>query len=171
MSLCEVKQMPKRWEKERQTLDHRSPECLWRGKKLNLALDMWSVAVVVSYMCGNPILRGLRRRSQMIDSTVGHSARCPASGQLHWVPRVGAGQSTVLELSEGSVSLAARCGDCLGEIPPPVAELALLLHPNDRPSSSEVLEHPFLAVCSFPLMGVSLEDGDDYERVSAVSYI
>jgi len=31
--------------------------------------------------------------------------------------------------------------------------------PHDRPSSSEVLEHPFLAVCFFPLIGVRLEDG------------
>ncbi len=54
MSPYEVKQMSKRWEKERQTLDHRSPECLWFGKKLDQGLDMWSVAVVVSYMCGNP---------------------------------------------------------------------------------------------------------------------
>ena len=46
--------MSKRWQKERQTLDHRSPECLWRGKKLDQAIDMWSVAVVVSYMCGHP---------------------------------------------------------------------------------------------------------------------
>ena len=31
--------------------------------------------------------------------------------------------------------------------------------PHDRPSSSEVLEHPFLAVCAFPLIGVRLESG------------
>ena len=46
--------MSKRPEKERQTLDHRSPECLWYGKKPDQAIDMWSTAVVVSYMCGHP---------------------------------------------------------------------------------------------------------------------
>ena len=46
--------MLKRPEKERQTLDHRSPECLWHGKKPDQAIDMWSVGVVVSYMCGHP---------------------------------------------------------------------------------------------------------------------
>ena len=35
--------------------------------------------------------------------------------------------------------------------------------PHDRLSASEVLEHPFLAVGSFPLMGVSPEDGDDFD--------
>ena len=53
MSFCEVSQMSKR-HVERQTLDHRSPECMWRGKKIDQAIDLWSVAVVVTYMCGNP---------------------------------------------------------------------------------------------------------------------
>ena len=39
--------------KLRQTLDHRSPECLWHGERPDPAIDMWSVAVVVAYMCGN----------------------------------------------------------------------------------------------------------------------
>ena len=39
---------------ERQTLDHRSPECVWHGKEINQAIDLWSVGVVVAHMCGNP---------------------------------------------------------------------------------------------------------------------
>ena len=39
---------------ERQTIDHRSPECVFRGKKINQAIDMWSVGFVANYMCGNP---------------------------------------------------------------------------------------------------------------------
>ena len=102
--------MPKRWDNERQTLDHRSPECLWRGKKLDQALDIWSVAVVVSYMCGNPFCDVSEEEVQRLIQQLGQSARCPATGQLRWVPCVGAAQSTVLQPSEGSVSLAARYG-------------------------------------------------------------
>ena len=45
--------MSKRPDKLRQTLDHRSPECLWHGKTPDQAIDMWSVAVVVAYLCGH----------------------------------------------------------------------------------------------------------------------
>ena len=45
--------MSKLPDKLRQTFDHRSPECLWHGKTPDQAIDMWSVVVVVVYMCGH----------------------------------------------------------------------------------------------------------------------
>ena len=38
----------------RQTINYRSPEVIWLAKVVTVAIDMWSVAVVVAFMCGNP---------------------------------------------------------------------------------------------------------------------
>ena len=146
--------MLRRPEKERQTLDHRSPECFWYGKKPDQYIDMWSVGVVVSYMCGNPFC----------SVSEGEHKRLVH----HWVAQLGTPTADVYT----GYPAWARDGDILrtkqtDAVPwPPVMATALggsgqqlvsaLLSftPGNRPSASEVLEHPFMIPESFPLMCV-----------------
>ena len=162
--------MPKRWDNERQTLDHRSPECLWRGKKLDQALDMKSVAVVVSYMCGNPFCSvGEGQKQRLIKQWVNQlGAPRPDSftGFPAWEQHSQLFCSPPKEASAWPPGMAVELGISGQQL---VGSL-FSYTPHDRPSSSEVLEHRFLAVRSFPLMGVRLEDGTCFEgsRPSAI---
>ena len=120
--------MSKRPDKDRQTLDHRSPECLWHGKTIDQLMDMWSVAVVAAYMCGHPFCKvGGGEVQRLIRQWVVQLGAPPAddfTGYPAW-------ETDQRLLSN---SLTAACpwpppyGDCLGEIRPGVGELALLLH-------------------------------------------
>ena len=150
---------------ERQTLDHRSPECMWLGKKINQAIDLWSVAVVVTYMCGNPFcevkegeLQRLIRKwvaqlgAPQSDEFIGYPA-WEKEGQLFW--------SSPKEPSAWPAGMAIA----LGQSGQQLVSSLFSYHPGQRLSSSEVLEHPFLAVGFFPLMGLCREDGDSMEGV------
>ena len=146
--------MSDRPDKLRQTLDHRSPECLWHGKTPDQAIDMWSVGVVVAYMCGNPFC-------EVGDGEVDRLIR-------QWGEQLGAPQADLLTgyaAWENNKGLLSNSPTAACPWPPAMAivlgrsgqELLSSLFsytPHERPNSSEVLEHPFMAVDSFPLMGV-----------------
>ena len=155
--------MPKRWDKERQTLDHPSPECLWRGKKLDQALDMWSVAVVVSYMCGNPFCDVSEGQIQRLIKQWVNQLGAPRpdnfTGFPAWEQHSQLFCSPPKEASAWPPGMAVELGKSGQQLVGSLFSYA----PHDRPSSSEVLEHPFLAVCSFPLIGVRLESGTCFE--------
>ena len=156
--------MSKRPAKERQTLDHRSPECFWHGKKPDQAIDMWSTAVVVSYMCGHPFCEV--------------EGGCDIDLVRRWVSQLGAPRSdafTGYPAWEKDRNLLERYGPSApvpAEAAPWPSCMAIAVGnsgmrlvsslfsftPHERPSASEVLEHSFMTVCSFPLMGVCPEE-------------
>ena len=155
--------MSKRPDKERQTLDHRSPECVWKGTKQYEAIDMWSVAVVASYMCGHPFC-------QVGDGEIKQLIR-------QWTMQLGAPRAdgcTGYPAWETDQRLLSNSPTATCPWPPGMAmvlgrsgqELVSSLFsytPHERPSSSQVLEHPFLAVDCFPLMGVRPADTDHHQ--------
>jgi len=141
-----------------QTLDHRSPECVWHGKEINQAIDLWSVGVVVAYMCGNPFCevkegelpRLIRKRVAQLgappqDYVTGYPAWAK-EGPLFW--------RSPKEPSAWPTGMAIA----LGKSGQQLVSSLFSYHPGQRLSSSEVLEHPFLALGFFPLMGLCRED-------------
>ena len=131
--------MSKRWEKERQTLDHRSPECLWRGKKLDQAIDMWSVAVVVSYMCGHPfceVAEGeLQRLIQHWVAQLGAPRSDKFTGYPAWEQESPFFWSSPKEASAWPSGMAIA----LGKSGQQLVSSLFSYHPGRRLSSSEVL--------------------------------
>ena len=149
--------MLKRPEKERQTLDHRSPECLWYGKKPDQAIDMWSVGVVVSYMCGHPFCQvGEDEVKQLIREWVAQLG-APRSDTLTGYPAWEKNKSLLLSSPAKAVPWPPGMATALGGSGQQLVSSLFSFTPGDRPSSFEVLEHPFMVVASFPLMGVCPE--------------
>ena len=146
--------MSKRPDKLRQTLDHRSPECLWHGKTPDQAIDMWSVAVVVAYMCGNPFCNvgegEVHRLIRQWVEQLGAPRADPFTGYPAWEKD----NRLLLNSSTAAHPWPPAMAIVLGRSGQELLSSLFSYIPHGRPNSSEVLEHPFMAVGSFPLMGV-----------------
>ena len=146
--------MAKRPDKLRQTLDHRSPECLWHGKTPDQAIDMWSVAVVVAYMCGHSFCNvGEGEVNRLIRQWV-EQLGAPRADLLTGYPAWEKDKRLLLNSPTAARPWPPAMAIVLGRSGQELLSSLFSYTPHERPNSSEVLEHPFMAVGSFPLMGV-----------------
>ena len=146
--------MPTRPDKLRQTLDHRSPECLWHGKTPDQAIDMWSVAVVVAYMCGHSFCNVGEGEVNRLIRQWGEQLGAPQADLITGYP---AWENDKVLLSNSPTAgrpWPPAMAIVLGRSGQELVSSLFSYTPHERPNSSEVLEHPFMAVGSFPLMGV-----------------
>ena len=131
---------------ERQTLPYRSPECVARTKDVTQAIDMWSVGVVLAFMCGNPftevqegeLKQLVRKWSDQLGR--GGNLNCNLNDQCggKWEP------------SPWPVHMAT----VLGKFGMHMVSSLLAYNPVVRLSARGVLEHRFMTGSDFPLMGL-----------------
>ena len=146
--------MSMRPDKSRQTLDHRSPECLWHGKTLDQAMDMWSVAVVVAYMCGHCFCKVGEGEVHKLMRQWGEQLGTPQADLLTGYPAWENDERLLSNSPAAARPWPPAMAIVLGESGQELLSSLFSYIPHERPTSSEVLEHPFMAVGSFPLMGV-----------------
>ena len=155
--------MPKR-NIEGQTVGHRSPECVFRGKKINQAIDMWSVGVVANYMCGNPFCEVKEEElPRLIRMWVGQLG-APLPGEFTgpaWEQHAELFRTSPKEPSAWPPGMATA----LGTSGQHMVSSCFSYRPERRLSPGEALEHPFLAVDCFPLMGLCREDAESVRGV------
>jgi hypothetical protein len=124
---------------------------------------MWSVAVVVSYMCGNPFCEVSQGEDKRLIHQWNNQLGAPRADKFTGYPAWEHDSQLFRSFPKEASAWPPGVAIALGKSGQQLVSSLFSYTPHDRPSSSEVLEHPFMAVCSFPLMGVSLEDGDDFE--------
>ena len=146
--------MSKRPDKLRQTLDHRSPECLWHGKTPDQAIDLWSVAVVVAYMCGHLFCNVGEGEVNRLIRQLGEQLGAPQADLLTGYPAWEKDKRLLSNSPTAARPLPPAMAIVLGRSGQELLSSLFSYIPHERPNSPEVLEHPAMAVGSFPLMGV-----------------
>ena len=143
--------MPK-WKIERQTLNYRSPECLWEACPVDQSIDMWSVGVVIAYMCGNPFTEVTRSDLKLLVRKWRDQLGDPPDMGYPLQPK--AQRSGTVNAPKEATAWPSSMAIVLGKSGKEMVNSLLSYNPVLRLSSGGVLEHSFLSVGDFPLMGL-----------------